>query len=292
MTTEAKPTEPTEPSEPSEPEVALDQPPPIEGDGIGGHVTDFDGVPLVGVRVEVASASAGALGRLPVMTDGEGRFLLEGLEDGRYDLAFRLGTVRGRALGVPAGKLDLAVRLARPQGILVVVKTETGSDAPAIVHVVLEREAEGGRKREYVGRHLEARLLLWSLRPGTWRVTVWGGPYLPVTATGIRVYDGRPAPEVELLLGARGGAVHGRVVDATGASVPAAWVAWRRRDGDDPWPRHLANAQVDDEGRFLAQGLPAGAWRFLAGTPAGPLGETLAEVPEGETVEVEVRLPA
>ncbi len=179
-------------------------PPGIEGGLIAGVVTDFSGFPLVGVRVEAAIGGGADLDLLPVMTDGQGGFELHGLADGAYDLRFELGRVQARVLGVPVGKQDLQVQLARPQGLLLIVKTLDHDALPGLLHVLLEREVKGGRVREYVGRHFESRLLLWSIRPGIYHVTVWGGRYIPVTAHGVRVREGVPAPEVQLLLTAAG----------------------------------------------------------------------------------------
>ena len=55
------------------------KPPAVEGGTISGAVTDFEAVPLVGVRVEVATSGGADLDLLPVLTDGDGRFTLTGL---------------------------------------------------------------------------------------------------------------------------------------------------------------------------------------------------------------------
>jgi hypothetical protein len=271
-------------------EEDLDRPPPVEGGAIEGRVTDFDGVPLVGVRVEAAVTGGGDLDLLPTLTDGEGRFRLEGLAEGAYDLRFALGKVAARTLAVPPGTRDLAVKLARPQGVLLLIKTERAALPPVVVHVLLERRRAGGRVREYVGRHLQTRLLLWSIRPGTYRITVWGGPYLPVTVDGVDVHDGRPAPEVQVLLGAPGGAIRGQVRGEVGADASRIRVAWRRLDGEEPWPRTATCTLCDAEGRFRIQGLPGGRYRVSAGTPDGPLGESEVEVREDAEQDLSLAL--
>ena len=268
----------------------LDAPPGVEGEVIAGLVTDFSGFPLVGVRVEAAQSGGADLDLLPVMTDGQGAFELTGLADGTYDLRFVLGRVQARVLGVAAGKQDLQVRLARPQGLLLVVKTLDGDPPPGLIHVVLERAVKEGTVREYVGRHLESRLLLWSIRPGTYHVTVWGGRYVPVTAHGVRVREGVPAPEVELLLAGVGGTLRGRVLDALARATPGALVAWRRTDGPSPWPRHLCAATTDGDGGFVAPGLVTGRYRVSVGAPQGPFLDTEVDIVEGRDVELELRL--
>jgi hypothetical protein len=224
---------------------------------------------------------------LPTLSDGDGRFLLEGLEAGPYDLRFQIGKVAARTLAVPAGTTDLKVRLARPQGILLVAKVSPGEEPPSVLHVVLERRTKQGSIREHMGRHLVTRLLLWSIRPGTYRITAWGGPYLPVTAEGVVVRDARPAPEVQVLLGARGAEVRGRV---TGQVAEAVFVAWRRIDAAQPWPRQTCSTRTDEDGRFRIQGLPAGIYRLSAGSPKGPTTEIELEVGDETTQEIELAL--
>jgi hypothetical protein len=265
-------------------------PPPIEGGRIDGRVTDFEGTPLVGVRVEAAAAGGGDLDLLPVLTDGEGRFTLEGLAEGEaaYDLRFVLGRVRARTLRVPAGTRDLAVQLARPQGILLVTKMQDGAAPPDVLHVRLERRGKHGLIREYEGRHLTLRMLLWSIRPGTYTLTVWGGGYVPVQADGIAVHEGRPAPEVQLALGVRGGVIRGRVVDGRGGGRGGALVSWRPLDVPGPWSRRDRALDADGTGAFRVDGLPPGRYRVSAGELRGPFADLEVEVDEGQEVDVEV----
>jgi hypothetical protein len=269
----------------------LDTPPPVEGQAIQGRVTDFEGVPLVGVRVEAAATGGGDLDLLPVLSDGDGCFRLEGLADGHYDLRFSLGQVRARVLRVPAGTEDLKARLARPQGLLLVVKTSQGRPPPGVLHVALDRHGPEGPVREHTGRHLAKRLLLWSLRPGTYSLTAWGGPYLPVRAHGIEVEAGAPAPEVPVLLDVEGGRLLGTLADANGAPVADALVAWRPLDGEGPWSLRDRSLETDAQGRFTVQGLPVGRVRVIAGPPSGPFASAEVVIAEGALVEVDLRLP-
>lgn len=266
-------------------------PPPVEGGRIAGTVTDFGGNALVGVRVEVGASGGADLDLLPVMTDGEGRFVLEGLGEGRYDLRFALGQVRARTLAVPVGTEDLRVKLARPQGILLVVKTAEGHPPPDLLHVKLEREGRHGPAWEYTGRHLTTRMLLWKIRPATYTLTVWGGGWLPVEARGIEVREKRPAPEVEILLSAKGGGIRGRVLDAAGAPATSALVAWRRLDAVGPWPRQECAADADETGRFQVTGLPAGRYLVSAGREHGPFVDVEVAVEEERATEVDLCLP-
>lgn len=269
-----------------------DLPPLVDGGHIAGVVTDFEGHPLVGVRVEAAASGGGDLDLLPVMTDGSGGFRLEGLEEGKpYDLRFEVGQVRARTLSVPVGTEGLAVKLARPQGLLLVVKTEGEDVPPDVLHVRLEREGKHGPIREYEGRHLTLRMLLWSIRPATYTLTVWGGGYVPVQAHGIEVQEGQPAPEVELVLSVRGSVIRGRVMHASGAPCAEALVSWRPLEGPLLRSRRECTADADDDGRFRLSGLPAGRYLVSAGPLEGPFADVEAEVGDEETIEVSLTLP-
>ncbi len=249
-----------------------------DGPSIAGVVTDFDNVPLVGVRVEAVMSGGAELDLLPVLTDGGGRFSVGGLAQGRYDLRFVLGRVKARTLAVPVGTDQLRVRLARPQGILLVTRTQTGAEPPDIVWFVLERDTPIKRVREHYGRTLKRRLLLWSIRPGTYTLTAWGGPYLPVKAHGIQVQEKEAAPEVEIVFGALGGTVDGQVVGPDGAAVKSL-ISWRRTDSVGHAPRHLTTQETDPVGRFLVRGLPTGKYLFTAYDPASDcLGDASLEV--------------
>ncbi len=268
----------------------LDLPPAVEGATITGHVADAQGEPLVGVRVEAAASGGADLDLLPVLTDGRGAFAVEGLAPGgRYDLRFALGTVKARVLAVPTGTDQLRVKLARPQGILLVVKTDPGLPPPPMRYVVLDRDGPSGPVREYVGRTLRSRLLLWRIRPGTYTVTVWGGSYLPVQAHGVTVMEGRPAPEVEVALGPLGGTIGGEVTDATGHAC-SALLSWRRVDRPGHAPRHMTTLRSTPHGDFLVRGLPTGRYRISGWSEQHGIGDVEVDVIEEQSASVTLML--
>ncbi len=273
---------------PGTPTDDLSRPPQVEGDVISGHVRDFQGVPMVGVRVEVAETGGADLDLLPVLTDGHGAFSVEGLVPAaRYDLRFALGTVKARALAVPTGTDQLEVKLARPQGILLVIKTEAGKTPPPVYYAALHRDTPKGLVREYYGRTLRSRMLLWSIRPGRYTVTVWGGSYLPVQAFGVDVVENAPAPEVEVLLGPLGGTVGGEVCGPHGHACEAL-VSWRRLDAPGHVPLHMTTAPTTPHGDFVLRGLPAGRYRISAYSEAKGVGDIELDVEEEQSAAVTV----
>jgi hypothetical protein len=144
--------------------------------------------------------------------------------------------------------------------------------------------------REHIGRTLRPRLLLWSIRPGTYTVTVWGGPFLPVVADGVVVAEGQPAPEVEVLLATAGGSVEGQVLAGRPAAGAESLVTWRRLDAPGHWPRSLAAATTDAEGRFAVRGLPTGRYLLCAHRDRAGFCDLEVDVEEGRTATVLMEL--
>ncbi|MGE0193117.1 MAG: carboxypeptidase-like regulatory domain-containing protein [Planctomycetota bacterium] len=250
-------------------EALDDSPPPVEGGVIAGRAQDFEGLPLVGVRVEAAaSGDESSLDALPVLTDGEGAFRLEGLVAHAYDLRFAMGTVKARVLGVPIGKEDLAVRLARPQGFVVDARVRPGDTPPEVLHLQLERRGKDGWVREHVGRSLRKRLLLWNLRPGTYRLFAWAPPWRPVLVEGIDVKDLEAARDVVLDLAARGERLAGTLLGPDGQPASGE-LTWRRDDGGVDLPLPFRSVSVGDDGRWRVEGLMPGRYVVSAVTDGG-----------------------
>ena len=246
----------------------LARPPNVEGGTIAGRVTDSKEVPLPGVRIEAAATGGGDLDLLPEITDAHGRFELTGLTSGRYDLRFSLGQVKARVLAVPTGTDQLRVRLARPQGLMLVFRSIDDAPPPPLYHYTLKRigKTNNGTPNvvcEDVGATLKSRILLWSIRPGHYIVTAWGGPYLPVEVNDIVVKPDDPAPEVEVLLAARGATIHGHTRGRDGAPVESL-INVRRTDQPCHVPRQLTTQETTEQGEFWLRGLPEGDYLLTA----------------------------
>ena len=263
-------------------------PTPDEG-SISGLVCDMDGQALVGVRVEAAVAGdAPGMDALPVMTDGKGAFRLGGLIAEAYDIRFELGNVKSRVLGVQTGTEDLAVRMARPRGLVLDVRCAPGERLPPQIHVALERRGKTGWRREFVGRSIRRCVRLWRLRPGAYRVTVWGPPYVPVVAEDLSVEDGQPAPTVPLYLSARGCELRGQLTDEHGAAS-AGWLAWRPRGAQTPIPASELSRVVSASGNFSVRGLEAGPYELFAWTERGVAKMAIELLEDSEPVVLSAR---
>lgn len=258
---------------------------PVEGGTISGTVADFEGVPIVGVRVEAkATGDPTSLDLLPAMTDGSGRFLLEGLIAPAYDLLLGKSTVKARVEAVPIGKMDLAIRLARPQGVVLDVRTSQGDPPPTVIHMALWRQTKDAWAKEHVGRSLEKRMLLAGLRPGTWRLVVHGPPYLPVNVEGFEVRAGHAADVVPVHLSVRGGTIEGTFVDGPGR-VRSGWAAWGRADAPETLPHDFRSLAIAEDGTFAISGLPAGRYDVAAWSDGGATAAVVVDVPANGAVQ-------
>ena len=119
--------------------LAIMQPP---GSPLTGRVVDPTGSPVPGATVQVARSGVSAR----TVSDPSGRFRLEGLSGGSYDMTVSLAGFRTQRLTVrvdPSAPQDLKVQLA--VGILteilwaVPAPAEAYRRAPAIAHVRIER---------------------------------------------------------------------------------------------------------------------------------------------------------
>lgn len=149
---------------------------------------------------------------------------------------------------------------------------------------------KGGVKREHFGRTLQRRLLLWSIRPGRYTLTAWGGPYLPIRVPGIDVVEGQPAPQVEVVFAAKGGVANVAVTAVDGSPTPAL-VSWRRLDAPGHVPRQLTTHPTDDAGVCVHRGLPAGRYRFSAFHEERGIADAEVDLDEDVPADVEIRLP-
>ena len=261
------------------PDHADDQPLDFGGSVIAGRIIDRREDPLVGVRVEAAvSGDEASLDALPVMSDGDGCFRLDGLVDGAYDVRFQLGNVKARVVDVPVGKTDLVVRMARPQGLVLDARCAPGQTLPPQLHLLVERRTKWGWRREHVGRSIRRRVRLWNLRPGTYRVAVWGPPYLPVAAEDVEVVAGEPAPDVPIFLSAEGCVLRGELRCQRGgdADVPTAgWISWRPLGDQIALPPTECTRVVDALGAFHVHGLEPGPYLVSAWSDWGTCSTTV-----------------
>jgi hypothetical protein len=210
--------------------------------------------------------------RVPVLTDAEGAFTLDGLVDGRYTVrAYRKGGGDVAVDGVITGR---AVTLVlRPQGAIAgVVTTET---APAEDFAITIEDREGGVARTETFLHTAGAWVVRDLPPGHFLVSA-SAP----DGTGraeVALAEGQHRGDVRIALAARS-TLRGQVVELeSNRPWPEAEVSARLAPaGAHDRAGELLRVRADGDGRFELSDVPTSrvwlrAWaRDRAG---GPLAE-------------------
>jgi hypothetical protein len=257
---------------------------PDPGTRIAGVIVDGAGIPVAGAIV-TAEPEAGVVDRAlagadagvaaPARADAaaphsdagiatgtpsgaDGRFLVAGLEPGRYRLRVSgtgLLAAELRMVAVPSD--DVRVVVARQVSI---EGTVTDGGKPVV-------NANVGIRGEAIGGTLEVKtdhkggFAVPNLPEGRYQVFAWQGP-LAARAVRVTRLGAGPFTPVELRLEA-GTIVIGRIIDrAEGTGLVAAIEL--RPVGDDQAPRY---ARSGDDGVFRIEGVPNGRWIADAFSP-------------------------
>lgn len=261
-----------------------------------GTVTDARGGPVAGVRVEARpSATGGDVGaEADARSDALGRFELNGLRAGRYDVlpvaasGQPLGAAVGRELA-PAGEVAPVVLVARATGAL--RGRVLGADgAPAARRMVALVGAEPGLATQTTGGGV---FTFDGLTPGRYRVGILaratpGGPPVdeaaPDAAVDVDVEAGRTA-DVTLRPSTAPGRIVGRVVGPRGEPIADAFVVAVADEPGGDSPVEGRPVLTGPDGTFTLAGLVARRYRVRAFQVEGDAG-SLDGIRPGATVTI------
>jgi RNA polymerase sigma-70 factor (ECF subfamily) len=241
------------------------------GLAVRGRVVDERGTPIADARVWLGDLHDSRRGQVVAASAADGAFELEHVPANASVAAFAPGHRRSAMTRLQRGgdgaAAEVVLALVRGGAELRVRVVDAGAAPVRAARLFAGRSVDGVPPELAEGLlpafppTLEARTdergfaQLDGLEPGRHNLVVRSPDFAPACVQ-VDVEDGQ-ALEVELRVSS-GATLTGRVVDSAGRAVPRAQLAWR---GADP----LASTYLttDDDGRFRAEGLPAG-WGSLA----------------------------
>jgi hypothetical protein len=276
-------------------------------------VVDGGGVAVPGVLVSVETAASAwprkygdPLG-YETLTDAEGRFSVEGLESGVYDVTARLmGLAPGELRDVASGRKDLVLKLSQGARLAGTVRdAATGKPVPSFTLGVDTKR--GPIQREPFAQlafiNAQGRYELAGVPPGSYVVQVAAHGYAPSEAN-VGVTEGVSGPVTTDFSLSRGSSMTGRVVeDGSGKPLERARIFVEGLGiGGALSVRY--DALTDARGHFTLDGLPPGEVslfvsaekhhsRILSGITVRPEGTPaqtieLRKTEEGEEPQVEL----
>jgi 5-hydroxyisourate hydrolase-like protein (transthyretin family) len=245
------------------------QPPP-EIVTVTGTVTEArTGRPAAGATVTLTPETEGEEVVVPwrgqTTTDEEGQFTLKDVPEGRYTLSLSAPGCQSfsQELKVVFRMKPLTLTIQRPPQIRGQLRRVDGTllaNTPIQFSLVrLDRVSrEGGTPGSTDG---EGRYGILALPPGKYRLTIVV-PGVGYARSGELILAGEDVQGVDLRL-APVASVAGQVrVRSTDQPAQRVWVSCATRDG--PRTVEYGSTQVDDQGRFAFQNLPAGTYQVGA----------------------------
>ncbi|MGZ3457564.1 MAG: carboxypeptidase regulatory-like domain-containing protein [Archangium sp.] len=241
---------------------------PPAGETLAGRVVDGGGTAVPGALVSVASAASAwphtygdALG-YETVTDAEGRFALEGLEPGTYDVTARLmGLAPGELKEVRAGRKDLVLTLEAGTKLAGTVReASTGNPLPSFTLAVFTKR--GPMQRDSFAQHpfidARGRYEVAGVPPGSYVVQVAAHGYAPSEAD-VEVPKGATGPVTTDFALAHGAKMAGRVVEeGSGLPLERARISVEGVGTSGGALSLRYDALTDAQGHFTLDGLPPG----------------------------------
>lgn len=260
--------------------------PPPATDSLAVTSGPIPKVPLVPLPVAAGDDPSALLGGLGFLSEAGGRFRIEGVPAGRFELVARMvgyASSRSAPLELGAGKTSSGLRVVLARGVAIAgrVVDARGFPAPGVrIELVLAGEPI-------------ARVTL-SAPDGAFAFeAVRGQGLLAAYPTGAPAVQqqvdlrGSGRQEVTLQLGGDTRSLQGRVVDARGFPIESAVVRVRALDPRSPEARATT---VGRDGMFTISGLPAPPYRVEAEHPSfAPTVLSSVSPALGSELQVELR---
>ncbi|MGD8237180.1 MAG: carboxypeptidase regulatory-like domain-containing protein [Armatimonadota bacterium] len=246
---------------------------------IRGTIYAADGQPLADAEVEAKLTERRGNGRgsrsMTIATDERGRYSIEPLQPGDYELELRPdGAARAtQAVEVADGQRASVAdfRLAKGPTLAVLI---VGPDGQPSADVPARLWKEPTRPRasfpERIGTQAtdgEGRVRFEHLPEGTYWVTAASPTAAPARGGPVAVSADRPDSELRIDL-PEGATINGRLVDQYGNLVPGAEVR-AQWSAPRPGPKMTTTLYLtaDEQGRFVVRHAALGHWSFWAKAP-------------------------
>lgn len=253
---------------------------------LSGLVVDPEGRPIAGATIEAYQTMQGVdkgMSKGRAQSDVGGRFVVEGLAEGTYNLSVRKRGYSDTNLAGARTGSDVKVTM-QPRGSVAgrVVDQRTGAPVGAFEIEVLRSfgdrpPAPTGKRRAF--RSADGRFVVDDLDPGRYALEAVAEGYAPGRSAEFDVERGREAGPVEIRLG-QGAAVHGLVVDSSGQPIPGATVKLNPNGyvpnpilaifeafPNSPKPRTYS-ARTGTDGSFRIERVAPGVYQVEASHPA------------------------